>query len=64
MKKTMFVGSLLACVLSAGLVASAAEAAAYVPGVTVEEDEASATGYTVTFVYEGGTDGIFPYLAF
>ncbi len=39
-------------VLTMGMAASAQEAEDLVPGVTIEADEDSATGYTVTFVYE------------
>lgn len=51
MKKKVFLSLLLASILGAGIAVSAAEES-YVPGVTVEADEASPTGYTATFVYE------------
>lgn len=41
-----------ACILSMGMTVNAAENAELMPGVTVETDESSATGYTATFVYE------------
>ncbi len=41
-----------AAVLTMGLAAQAEEETDLVPGVTIEADEDSATGYTVTFVYE------------
>ena len=49
MKKILFFGVLAALILTLCMGAYAEE---YVPGVTVAEDAASPTGYTVTFVYD------------
>lgn len=51
-KKSIAFASVTAALMSINVAANAAEAAELVPGVTVTADEASATGYTVTFVYE------------
>ena len=49
MKKSLILCTLLSAALCLGV---NAQEATYTPGVTVMEDAASATGYTVTFVYD------------
>lgn len=51
-KTTFLLASFSAAMLGMSAIAGAEETTDLVPGVTVEADEDSATGYTVTFVYE------------
>ncbi len=52
LRKSAVFASFAAALMGTATLAGASEAADLVPGVTVEADENSATGYTATFVYE------------